>query len=540
MTRRKVVWCGLVSLFAASILIWQLCLAEGGRYPNAGQQEPAHRHRSNNLHDLNGMSSQDFGLLGPLSIAALYDTELGYITDGRISASMGKHMASALEVAGGARVLRINGTLGALFNQRNRAKVTVEYLDEKLKYDFDSGHVRRWDDQIAVGGTYQYLLSKWIFDSVDVGGYYVHSGSRSLSDKQYTVGGETCINKRHIAGADAGNVSVALGYHFWPNSQLKTGMRWDKIHYRDKYHAGRDANGLGVLLGADQLITDRIKIAADWTYNQSDNRVGGQLGVLLPSPRATRLELSYVTDYSYGRTTHREFFTNGARLAFGWGYPNRKPSYSADFGAPNNQTLRQWTSDPAVRMSEVLAITDQATTNLDGTPKDRRSIDTPPSASSLGIEEGEPLVEPVKRRRSTTRGFRGNKRWAAKDLAGKGKWVQQVTVGEKVVIPEGNTIVKKRSFTDLVIGVEHHPVAHYNIKLSDGELFSIELVNEDIYAKPKLVTVNTETERATTHHRRDPIWDYNSRTGEYTCEGNGAPDYNNPEKMCEFNITEKY
>ncbi|MCD6055631.1 MAG: hypothetical protein K0R12_593, partial [Gammaproteobacteria bacterium] len=123
--------------------------------------------------------------------------------------------------------------------------------------------------------------------------------------------------------------------------------------------------GLGVKLGIDQLLTDQVKFSVDSTLSQAENEVTGEVGVLVPSARGTRMEVAYYTDYIHSQTTANNFFSNGLKLAFSWDEDPRQgaPRYE-DFGPINKQTLSQWTSDPAVRMSEVLAVADQ--TNLVG------------------------------------------------------------------------------------------------------------------------------------------------------------------------------
>lgn len=434
MTRRSLICC---SLFC-SVLVLGLCwhfnvpsaIAAVARYASASDStgEPSHHHRRSQLTDLTGISSHDFGWAGPINISTLYNSQVGYTTDVTASVAIGDRFALAGEFEGGSRNIRASGTLGFGFTPASRLKTTYEFLRQKLDFSFITGSDRYWVDQSAIGLEYEQLLGAGMLDSISMGGYYVHSRSKELEDVAYTVGMTNRTNRRHIAGADAANVNLAVKYHLWPKSQLKTGFRWDTIHYRTKYENDADVDGVGIMLGLDQLLSDRVKVSVDSSLNRIDNSVGGELGVLLPAPHTTRLELAYITDYTYGRTTHRNFYSNGARVAFSWGYPsNQKPSYVDDFGEPSTltQSLRQWTTTPAVRMAEVLAIADE--TSVDGMRRrSLRGMVPDPENGEITIESvGGSGKDKLDFSNMTMDSANQNLRWVGHDSHGMGLWIEK-------------------------------------------------------------------------------------------------------------------
>ena len=191
-------------------------------------------------------------------------------------------------------------------------------LDQELDFDFDSGNVSRWVGQNAVGAGYAYLFDNPYINAFNLGGYFSNSPSRHLSSKDKPFDDETNTGylepeKRHIAGANSGNVHADLTVTPWPYGRLTGGMDYDIVRFDTKYR-DYDVDGLGGHVRLTQRIFPQLKATFASEFRQNQREYLGEIGWLLPSPRGTQLELVALLDYVDNLATERDFYTSGARL----------------------------------------------------------------------------------------------------------------------------------------------------------------------------------------------------------------------------------
>jgi hypothetical protein len=297
-----------------------------------------------------------------VGVAAYYNDELGMVTDLTYKQPVGTHQAAALEVEGGERIARVNATWGLAVNSENRIKVTAEHLQEKLDYDFASGRAQQWDGQNALGTGYQYLINNPYLDAVNLGSYYSHAGSKSLSDAAFTYDSAALTNSRRIAGANSGNVAAGISGHLWQQSQLSAALDYDVVNYDSHYQpdGDEDTRGFGSSFALEQRLLPRLKMNLNTDLRKPYNDYQGNVGWLLPPTHHAIFELAYFTNYTRSHTTERRFYSNGLRLNMNWDTATFNPDSKqyADYTVPS-MNLTDWTSQAAVRMAEVLATTDQ-------------------------------------------------------------------------------------------------------------------------------------------------------------------------------------
>lgn len=293
-------------------------------------------------------------------VGEYYDTNLGSITKITGSGYLGnKSNAGAVEINVGPRIARLNLTYGLAFTDKQRVKLSAERLDERLDYGFETGPVRTWEGQSAIGASYDYALQNHYIKSLGISGYLTHSGSKDLPDVEDGL----LTEERRIAGANSGNLHFDVVGQFWPYSRISGGADYDAVRFNTRYNSSdQDVHGFGGHAKIEQRLLPSVKFTAQGHWQQVDNEYVGALSWLMPSPRGMQFELEGSTDFYDSLATHRRFYTNGARLNVHFGGVDEKTKgvYSDLSQTSDRQSLLDWTRTPAVRMTEVLAIADSA------------------------------------------------------------------------------------------------------------------------------------------------------------------------------------
>lgn len=277
--------------------------------------------------------------------------------------SFNEDQAVALELDGGPRVIRLNGTYGFALNDTNRIKLTAEYLQEDLDFNFYTGDTRQWVNQGAIGASYQHLLDTNIFKSLEFGSHYSHAPSKDLSDRTIVYNdGSTLTNYRRIAGGDDWNGTAETALHLWPKGLLTIGGDYDQVRYDTEYSLqnGHDAQGFGGHARLQQLLTPNAELEAQSTASQLFNSYSVSLNWIWTSTTKTILSTGLNTGYTQDHTTDRNFWVNGINLNVTWDPPpENKEKKTYHEPQIETQKLATWVQTPSVRMPDVLAISDE-------------------------------------------------------------------------------------------------------------------------------------------------------------------------------------
>ncbi len=280
--------------------------------------------------------------------------------------SFNEGQAAAVELDGGPRVFRANGTYGLALNDNNRVKLSAEYLRENLDFDFYTGDTRQWVDQGAIGVSYQYLLGDDIFKNVEVGSHYSHAPNKNLSDKTVAYAdGSSITDYRRIAGGDDWNGTGETALHLWSKSLLTVGADYDRVRYDTEYctQDGHDAQGMGGHIRLEQLLKPDTQLKAESTVTQLFNSYALALNWIRHASSNTVVSAGLSSSYTQDHTTERNFWINGLNLNIIWDAVEAKkaqPSYAEPSVA--EESLSTWVQTPAVRMPDVLAIADECVT----------------------------------------------------------------------------------------------------------------------------------------------------------------------------------
>lgn len=306
---------------------------------------------------------------GPFNVSVNQDSLLGVIVDTNTLLKFNSKNAAAVELAAGPRVLRANGTYGYALNDRNRIKLTGEYLTENLDFNFYSGDTRQWVNQGAVGAAYQYWLGGDKLKSFQVGSYYSHAPSKQLSDKTIVLSNDMdLLDQRRIAGGDDINGTAEASMSLWQHSLLTVGANYDQVSYDTEYeiHKDNNAQGLGGHFQLQQLLTATTELNLQSSVSSVFSTYGAGLNWVWTSNKNTAWTTGINSSYTSDHTTERHFWVNGINLNIAWGVP-REGKQVAHYSDPDvaAQDLATWSAKPAVRMPDVLAISDERITNID-------------------------------------------------------------------------------------------------------------------------------------------------------------------------------
>ena len=92
---------------------------------------------------------------------------------------------TAFSVAGelGKNNIRVDGTVGWLFINDQRLKLSAEYLFQNITYSYFYGNTAQWVPQGTISADYQYELGRYDYlfnPQINVNAYYSHSPSKTF------------------------------------------------------------------------------------------------------------------------------------------------------------------------------------------------------------------------------------------------------------------------------------------------------------------------------------------------------------------------
>lgn len=278
--------------------------------------------------------------------------------DGYLSQSHNLAGAAVLEI--GAKNERLNGTLGYAFNSQQQLKIGIDYLLQKLAYQFDSGPVSEWMDQTAIGGVYRYVPTNSWVGSVFIKGYGAKSDSMNLSPVTTTQTTATAIttytNYRRIAGANADGAGAGLDLLPWYGAQIQLAGNFDDVRYQTKYQPHVTAEGLGGTIDVTQAITPHIAIDAMGAVRKPFNTYRAGVNWLHPTKDGT-VKLGLFGAITKGKEGLPNSSLTGINVAYNWDDDKNATLLPEKI----NHSLSNWTEKAAISMPQVLAIPDQKT-----------------------------------------------------------------------------------------------------------------------------------------------------------------------------------
>ncbi|KPJ67267.1 MAG: hypothetical protein AMJ43_05220 [Coxiella sp. DG_40] len=318
------------------------------------------------------LSSQDFGLYGPLSFGMQYSKEFGIYLQGKFTQLLNPYFATSLDIESGQKLRRFNATFGYLLSLKQRLKFSAEYLTQNLTFDFISGEVNKWVGQNAYGITYEYLLPYDFVKSIVFNVFYSKAQSENLSPIFYFDQNDQLYEDfRYIAGATDTHGSLQVNLLPIKNTLLGLQLNYDNLNYNKKYPCEDDSyNGFDFTINLQQLITKQLKLQLSASRVPAYQDYHAEIDWLIHSMSGTRFELGLNGERIIGNHGLQSDIRVGVNLNLRLGVnKTNSATHGYNLNLTDNFTdLSDWTAKPAVYMPQVLAVKNEYTMALGTEP----------------------------------------------------------------------------------------------------------------------------------------------------------------------------
>ena len=308
------------------------------------------------------LSSGMLGMSGPLSFNLTWSDQYSFIFNVNYLGLINEKNAYGIEADVGIKSNRINLTLGHAFSSKNRIKFTVERLAQKQSFDFDSGSMDHWVSQYAGGAEFQHILGQGVLNNVAVGGYYARALNHTLDPIIYNEAGVPWINYRHIAGASSRGLHTSFGIRPWKTGMVTLTGYYDCVNYDNQYAnvSASNSSELGFGIELNQYISPSMQGNFSYVYRATYETIQAGIEWIHNIFHQTHSLAWSVTGShsSSDNVPHDNSLTIGMQYYF-------KPIANI-YRIPEFHwtSLKNWTSQPAVRMDQVLVAADQATAQV--------------------------------------------------------------------------------------------------------------------------------------------------------------------------------
>lgn len=319
------------------------------------------------------VNSDMLGIKGPFSLSAIYSKTFGLILEGKYSQLLNSSNALALELDGGKAERRVGITWGHVLTPHQRIKLTAENLSQKMDFDFDSGNVSKWVYQNAIGGSYEYLLTNKFIKDINLNASYSKANSQDLGSKDFSQSGVLFRNYRRIAGATDKSASAGVDISPIKSTLIGLQLNYDDVKYDMRYQKAPNQNdaGVGATISVHQLVNDRLQFSLLASDRKPYKDYQAEVDWLLNSAPGSQLQLGLIgekIDANFGLPNDNRV---GLQLSYSWGGDSTSHPMTFTDPVPSNDAggLKDWTNTPAVHMSQVLAIKDQRTEQINSESK---------------------------------------------------------------------------------------------------------------------------------------------------------------------------
>lgn len=290
-----------------------------------------------------------------------------------------EHQAISPLLQVGPKTFRANLTYGGELFDDAFGKVTLEYLSQKMGFNFKSHMDHRWVQQGAIGLEYGYVNTQ-CFGPITLNQYSFglsSSCSSSKSIKNYLLQESHELMERRIAGVTGYSAHLQGTLSLWQGGEVKLLALYDYLNVRKKLESKKVLQGPGFGINYEQVL---------WKWKL---QLQGELhsDYLLYGFRLT----SHYFDY--GRTGTMTFFGERVRGYHGLSSSSRTGiEFGFAFGPLRRCSEREteiscslydWMKTPAVKMAEVLVSSDKRV-NVFGKDKTMASLQIPDADVPFG------------------------------------------------------------------------------------------------------------------------------------------------------------
>lgn len=243
---------------------------------------------------------------------------------------------------GGREIFRFNGTYGREMGDTCFAKVSLEYLKQRLGLAFLSGREHKWVNQGAIGLAYRFSLAELTLN-------YSHAPDRNLFS--HVIPNRNALCDKKIAGSHAFGMSCLSSYVIWEGGTMTGGLVYDYVHFKRKFQRNRGIQGLGFKIGVDQSLDYgrlHLGLAVEAPFIFYEASFASRL-CFFGCPLDVAL---------YGQRVHGlKSIPSSSRMGIEIGF-NLERMMACDF-RDHSSHLMEWLATPAVYMPEVLVMKDE-------------------------------------------------------------------------------------------------------------------------------------------------------------------------------------
>jgi len=254
---------------------------------------------------------------------------------------------------------RASVTLGTNIGDCKRLKIGGEYLSQKMRYHYKTGHSQRWRQQWAVGGQYESTISYCWIDTLNIAADASYAKGRLLSGKNF---GDGLSYRRRIAGSKTVTGQAGLTLLPWDGGKLTLLCDYDNFRYERSYQSLKRLSGFGWTAILRQKLFGCFDL-----YLMAENRrpYNNYTGILKWGKRSCvgPLTIGFFGGYLQGKAHLGNATTAGIELgwAFGLGTDticcNGKSS-TLWYDKEPIGTVTEWVQEPAVYLPVTFLIPD--------------------------------------------------------------------------------------------------------------------------------------------------------------------------------------
>ncbi len=256
--------------------------------------------------------------------------------------------------------VRVGGTVGWLATDTQRLKLSLEYLWQRIAYNFFSGQTNQWVSQGALGGAYEGDLPRdWLWQpALTFSGFISHAPSKSLSNTvgQFLDDGVVTnyTNFRRIAGSNAAGVSPGVSIKPWMGGTIGLNLNYDSVRYDMLYGPNQDAKGFGGTVSWHQSLNYRTDFNILGSVRAPFNLISGDVGIVTPTTLGF-WRFGIGSNYELGKNTLPDTYS----LMFTASYLPNQPKEASRHAQSVADKFIDFLATPAVYLPQVLAVPDE-------------------------------------------------------------------------------------------------------------------------------------------------------------------------------------
>ncbi len=264
---------------------------------------------------------------------------------------------------GGGKDLRVGGSVGWSILERQRLKLSAEYLWQEIEYAFFSNNEHSWEDQGALGAAYEYDLAPMsrLNPALGLSGYYSASGSKSTGIQTGTFVNssgtiESFTDNQHIASSRARGLSPGITVQPWKGTKAGLDVNYDNVQYQMENTSAMSVTGLGATAHVDQAVTEHVGLGLSASVRQPYNHYEANLG-WKTDPHDGAWLFKLVGAYTIGKQGLPDTYNIGLSADY-----FLDMEHGSDKADQEKEAFLAWMAQPAVYMPEVLSVRDESVT----------------------------------------------------------------------------------------------------------------------------------------------------------------------------------